>query len=135
MILLGFLPLEEEPPTQNPPSGGGGCSYNENYDWNCSEWSECVNELQTRECKLRNNCGNSYGRPETERTCVVETSESAGEGVEESEENRRRPGITGAVIGDYLSTGGGIVSILALLIALTGIGYFGFDLVKGLKKK
>ena len=51
--------------------GGGGCKYNINYDWNCSEWSECIDEIQTRICKARNNCGNYYGKPNETKTCII----------------------------------------------------------------
>ena len=61
--------------TRRSPRGSSSCTYNQNYDWNCSEWSECVGGVQTRECKERNNCGNSYGRPETERNCSNENPE------------------------------------------------------------
>jgi len=53
-------------------SGGSSCSYNKNYDWECSEWSKCINGLQTRTCKEYNNCHSFYGKPEESKTCLVE---------------------------------------------------------------
>ena len=53
-------------------SGGGSCTYKEDYDWNCGEWSECEDETQTRTCNVRNNCGNTYGRPEVTQSCGVD---------------------------------------------------------------
>ena len=50
---------------------GGGCTYNKNYDWNCSEWGECIDETQIRICKNRNNCGNFYGKPNETQFCLV----------------------------------------------------------------
>lgn len=56
--------------TSGGSSGGGsGCSYNEFYDWECSEWDDCVNGKQTRTCKEKNNCGTTYKRPDVERSC------------------------------------------------------------------
>jgi len=53
-------------------SSGGSCKVKKDYDWKCSEWIECINETQTRTCKERNNCGNTYGRPDVTKSCVVE---------------------------------------------------------------
>jgi hypothetical protein len=47
------------------------CSYDVNYDWDCSAWSECINETQIRNCKKTNNCGTTYGRPVVEMTCQI----------------------------------------------------------------
>ena len=54
--------------------GGGGCRYDEDYDWNCSEWGDCINETQARICKEYNNCGSVYGRPNITRGCVDDDS-------------------------------------------------------------
>ena len=64
-------------PSSSYSSSGGSssCTYDKNYDWECSEWSECIRGIQTRECKEKNNCGNNYGRPETERDCSSEIPE------------------------------------------------------------
>ena len=57
--------------TKKKSSGGSSsCTYKTNYDWNCSEWSGCNNERQTRTCKDYNNCGNSYGKPAEEQFCT-----------------------------------------------------------------
>ncbi len=61
----------EEVVEEHRRSGGSSCSYNKNFDWNCSEWDECLNENQTRTCKKYNNCGNTYGKPNLTQTCVV----------------------------------------------------------------
>lgn len=49
--------------------GGGSCSYNQNYDWKCGSWTGCINGNQTRICNPRNNCGNTYGRPDVINDC------------------------------------------------------------------
>jgi len=50
--------------------GGGSCSYDLNYDWECSEWGACVNENQTRTCNEYNNCHGTYGKPVEIRSCI-----------------------------------------------------------------
>ena len=59
-------------------SGGGGipCTYDKNYDWACSAWSDCADGKQTRTCKETNNCGRDYGRPATEQICKEKTNTS-----------------------------------------------------------
>ena len=55
-----------------PISGGGGsssCRPKKDFDWNCSKWTECINETQTRLCKEYNNCHNAYGRPNVTKDC------------------------------------------------------------------
>jgi len=54
--------------------GRGACDYDINFDWNCSDWGECVDGIQTRVCKKYNNCGNSYGKPNESRSCSRYTS-------------------------------------------------------------
>ncbi len=52
--------------------GGSSCKYNNNYDWECSEWGECVNNERARTCKEKNNCGSTYGRPNITESCLSE---------------------------------------------------------------
>jgi hypothetical protein len=59
-------------PPVNPPSGGGGttkiikeCT----YVWDCSPWTICLNENQTRECKNIGNCTGIEGKPIETRKC------------------------------------------------------------------
>jgi len=44
-----------------------GCSPN----WQCSVWSSCVDELQTRECIDLNSCGSESNRPSEQQECEV----------------------------------------------------------------
>jgi len=37
--------------------------------WNCSEWSECIDALQVRECKDLNECGTTELKPPVEQEC------------------------------------------------------------------
>jgi len=69
-------------------SRGSSCKYKENFDWNCSEWSECVEGIvcdannlsncigdehytQSRTCKKYNNCHTTFGKPIEERSCLM----------------------------------------------------------------
>ncbi|MCH8945760.1 MAG: beta-propeller fold lactonase family protein, partial [Nanoarchaeota archaeon] len=68
------LTIIEISSTETSSGGGGGgggssCTYDVNYDWECGEWDTCINGEQTRTCNEVNNCGNSFGRSETIRTC------------------------------------------------------------------
>ena len=114
----------------NNPGNGGSCSYNVNYDWGCSEWTECIDGVQTRTCKAKNNCANTYGRPDVEQTCTVVLEEE--EGQEETEETIENSGffagITGAVVGAVGKTGGVIIAVFA------GVILVGFGIV-GIRKK
>jgi len=41
-------------------------------NWQCTEWSECINGTQTRTCTDLNACGTTLNKPEEQRSCVVE---------------------------------------------------------------
>lgn len=45
--------------------GGGGCT----PDWMCSDWSDCVNNVQTRDCVDINNCNDNTGKPTESQSC------------------------------------------------------------------
>lgn len=54
-----------------PSVGGWRCAYEKDFDWNCSDWGECIEGTQTRTCKKYNNCGNFYGKPLEVQNCTV----------------------------------------------------------------
>lgn len=71
-FMITFFNKDKETIVEHHYSGGGGsssCSYNEDFDWNCSDWSECVNETQNRTCKEYNNCHTTYGKPDETQSC------------------------------------------------------------------
>ena len=71
--VVSFSIVEESPEEiseDSSVSGGVGCSYDLNFDWNCSKWGECVEGIQTRKCREKNNCGATYGKPNETRICV-----------------------------------------------------------------
>jgi len=41
-------------------------------NWQCGEWSDCENGIQTRECIDVNNCGTEYNKPQTVQTCNLQ---------------------------------------------------------------
>jgi hypothetical protein len=46
--------------------------------WSCSDWSSCVNSIQTRSCEDLNNCGTTFDKPSESRSCT--TAPPAGPG-------------------------------------------------------
>ncbi len=63
--------------------------------WNCSEWSECINGTQTRECIDLNACGTSNQKPETVRPCEPTSQQVA---IQKQEQKTPQAGITGFAI-------------------------------------
>ena len=54
-----LYPEGEEPPTCTP-------------NWQCDDWSECVDDIQTRTCTDLNNCGTNEGKPAESQACGEE---------------------------------------------------------------
>ncbi|MEA3430230.1 MAG: hypothetical protein U9R08_03075 [Nanoarchaeota archaeon] len=40
-------------------------------DWKCSDWSACINNIQTRDCIDSNNCGTNDDKPIDQKDCEV----------------------------------------------------------------
>jgi len=64
---------EREIVIKSTSSGGSNCRYNKNFDWKCTEWSECDNGTRVRNCLDYNNCRNTYGKPNEIQSCPIET--------------------------------------------------------------
>jgi hypothetical protein len=75
----GSATVGQAPPS--PPSGGGGSSDSSggggwtytppcDEDWACSDWSECIDNLQTRECTDQNACGTEESKPPETQACT-----------------------------------------------------------------
>lgn len=58
--------VSEEQSSSTATSSGGSCY----YKWNCSEWSSCIENKQTRVCKNIGTCSDSYRKPEEVRDCI-----------------------------------------------------------------
>ena len=41
-------------------------------NWICSEWSECINSTQTKNCTDQNNCGNQTSKPIEVQSCSID---------------------------------------------------------------
>jgi len=60
----------------------GGCR----YEWNCTNWSECLpSGKQIRNCTNIGTCSDTYRTPETERDCIYTTPEVEEKGGEKEE--------------------------------------------------
>ncbi len=53
-------------------------------NWECTEWSECVNESQSRTCEDTNNCGTEEGKPSLVQSC--EMPETCFDGIQNQDE-------------------------------------------------
>jgi len=40
--------------------------------WSCTEWSECIDDMQTRTCTDSSNCGTTVNKPTESQACEVE---------------------------------------------------------------
>lgn len=58
--------------------------------WLCTEWSECINGMQTRECEDVNRCGTEENKPLLAQPCIV--------GEENVSEEVKPTGITGRLV-------------------------------------
>lgn len=65
----------------SPSRGGGGSSSRATSgissgtctaEWECTEWSLCVDGTQERTCADINNCGTLTGRPQQKRSCQLD---------------------------------------------------------------
>lgn len=113
--------------------GGGGCI----TKWKCTEWSECQNNLQTRECFYpKNHCKPYAKKPAETQDCIMpphvleepeitpqtaRTTNTIDRNFAESEDNQVSP-ITGAAIsipGSVSSDWTILISAVALMILIT----------------
>ncbi len=105
-------------------SGGGGGSSSTSTDciedWRCTAWSDPSGICGERTCQDAENCGTTKFKPDEQRECGTEESNTLqGQNLEKTS------GITGAVTGIF-STGRGttififvvVIIILAILIAV-----------------
>jgi len=61
-------PIEEELPEEEVPEEEVlECIPN----WQCTDWSECVEEIQTRTCTDSNNCGTTVNKPTESQSCEM----------------------------------------------------------------
>lgn len=112
-------------------SGSGSCLEN----WQCNEWSGCINNLQTRICSDINNCGTIFNKPPEAELCTTEKStretieKSNGNNNKKSETNNKHylPDITGFLLRPAEGTNpaiGALIVFITLIIGLFGYFYF-----------
>jgi hypothetical protein len=112
--IFGSVPT----PTIVAGVGGGGCV----YEWNCTEWGECLPDgTQTRTCENIGNCPDSYRTPEATQPCNY-TAPPVTPPTPPTPPTAAAPGIVGAVIGAIggaiKKAPGVIIFIAALLVAV-----------------
>jgi hypothetical protein len=122
-----------ELPVEQQSSGGGGggimggfC----NSNWECSNWSACVNNAETRTCVKSSPSCASTPKPDETRACTI-NEQGAGNGIIETPTagSSTTGGITGAIIGALSSARTWIV-----IVFLAGIG-IAYALVARMRKK
>lgn len=121
-------------------SGGGGGSSSSSssssssciVDWDCSEWRECKDGIQTRVCVDLSNCRTDALKPSEERECLNEGIS----GDEATMEGYGKKGFfrtTGNAIADSFTSSGKFIGWL--ILALIGGGLFLFFYTKKGNKK
>jgi hypothetical protein len=100
--------------------GAAESSYLCSEDWQCSEWSDCENGIQTRTCTDLSQCGTEINKPSTEQQCETTSSTNL---------------FTGAVIGisEFAQSPAGIATFI--IIGLFVVGGVTFLAIKGKFKK
>ncbi len=93
-------------------------------NWRCSDWSECVEGVETRLCEDANKCGTDKGIPIEVRSCSAETASQQEQTEQVSETPPETKGqsafskISGAVIGGIIDSWAYIVVLIAILAGL-----------------
>ncbi len=112
--------------SSNPTGGGGdssgggsGSSYVCYEEWQCGNWSECMEGKQTRTCEDIAKCGTSNSKSSTSRVCGIDEGE-----ILVTKEST--PGFFGTITGAVINTlgmGGTVViaSFVTLIVILTGL--------------
>ncbi len=101
MVLLVFINLvyaiECAPPWQttttqqsnDDSSSGSSFSSRCIENWQCSDYSECINTYQTIDCQDLNNCGTFFDQPELRQSCTNENSNTIS--LQESNQESDQP--------------------------------------------
>jgi len=92
--------------------------------WLCTEWSECINGIQTRECEDVNKCGTEENKPLLVQPCIPEEKNVTTEA--------KPTGITGMLV---LVQNPAFLLVLLLIALAVILTILRFKLVKSEKKK
>ena len=63
----GSTPGDPQCVSKNDTTEADSCTTN----WQCSDWSACLDGTQTRTCTDANNCGSSNGKPSEAQSCIT----------------------------------------------------------------
>lgn len=139
---------EDNDDSDDSSSGGGSSSGRCYTDWECGEWSNCINSKQTRICNKINpycysnenpveskNCSQEEGNNEiNEDNTEGNSNESNNEGINtENQNSETRAGITGNVIGFGKENPGILILIFGIAVLLGLV--IGNLLVRSSRKK
>ncbi|HJZ18706.1 MAG TPA: hypothetical protein VJ208_01235 [Candidatus Nanoarchaeia archaeon] len=130
---------EDESSVQIPVTSSESASCSSG--WVCSDWSECVDNSQARECSDANSCGTEEGKPSVTQEC--QPAESCTDGIKNQDESGVDCGgeicenrcsvftiVGGAVREGGFATKAGAVIVFLVLIAVAGFVGFRFYLGK-----
>ncbi|MEK6876691.1 MAG: CARDB domain-containing protein, partial [Nanoarchaeota archaeon] len=116
--------------------GGGGSSGSSGScleSWHCNEWSECINNLQTRICSDINNCGTMISKPSEAKLCTTEEKTIIQESMEKNklnydEKSKNKyslPDITGFLSRPAEGANPAIGALIVFITIIAGLfGYF-----------
>jgi len=138
-------PTSSEPSTTDSggasSSSGGGGSGSCLENWQCEEWSGCINNLQTRICNDINNCGTIFNKPSEAELCTIKKAtlgpieKSNGDNNKEDKNNKKSkegnkyylPDIMGFLLNPPENANPDIGALIVLAILVAGLfGYFYF---------
>ncbi|MFA5764459.1 MAG: ice-binding family protein [archaeon] len=127
------------------PTSGGGSSSGGGYcltEWECTEWSACTNNIQTRDCSYMENwCEPKEDKPITSQTCISNIDNAQDTINLNSPEKDSTKGVplTGNFISSGLGVGDGVKGLTAwgwiAIAVLLGIGVLAILLIIKLSKK
>ncbi len=120
--------------------GGGGSSSFCTGQWSCTEWSECVDNMQARACNDLSQCGTALNKPAESRECQTTESEKRPfsiesmnpDGTDEKADGKIKPfpKITGFFASDA-EADPRIGSLIAL--STVALGLFAFYIFRPIK--
>ena len=116
-------------------SSGGGGSGSCLENWQCDEWSGCIDNLQTRICSDISNCGTIFNKPSEAELCTIKNAASGsieksnGNNSKKSKEDNKYylPDITGFLLNPPENANPNIGALIVSVILAAGLfGYFYF---------
>ena len=107
-------------------SGSGSCL----EKWSCAEWSNCVNNLQTRACSDINKCATMFNKPKEAELCAIreETTDTrlTKEYISENKDSKKPkkyslPAITGNLLIPPKNADKGTGAFIVLAVVIAGL--------------